>query len=32
MLGAMLEKGILSSEGVRKMMKYSIKQNMQENL
>ena len=30
MLGVMLDRGILSSEGVRKMMKYFIKQNLQE--
>jgi ATP-dependent DNA helicase RecG len=30
MLGTMLNKGILSSEGERKMMRYSIKQYMQE--
>jgi predicted HTH transcriptional regulator len=30
MLGAMLDRGILSSEGIRKMTKYSIKQNMRE--
>jgi hypothetical protein len=30
MLGTMLYRGILSSEGVRKMTRYSIKQYMQE--